>query len=90
MEKEENQQPFLEKYWKWWRDNSLVCDPLWDYVDKRNKEIEGLKDMGNNKKIIKEQNLAAKGGKYINKATALERIKAREAEEQLIKLKGKK
>ena len=37
--------------------------------------------MGINRKIIKEQNLAAKGGKYINKATALERMRRREAEE---------
>ena len=37
--------------------------------------------MGINRKIIQEQNNAAKGGKYINKATAMERMKRREAEE---------
>ena len=46
--------------------------------------------MGTNRQIIKEQNLAAKGGKYINKGEALRRIKARELEEEMMKLKGKK
>ena len=46
--------------------------------------------MGINRKIIKEQNLAAKSGKYINKATALERMKRREAEEAEQKLKARR
>lgn len=85
MSKEEKQPPFTEVNWKWYRKHTLICDPLWDYVDKRNEEIMGL-----NRKIIKEQNLAAKGGKYINKATALERMKKREAEEKEKLMKGKK
>lgn len=42
MEKQvqEKEQPeFKEINWKWWRDNTLVCDPLWDYVNKRNAQI---------------------------------------------------
>ena len=46
--------------------------------------------MGMNRKIIKEQNIAAKSGKYINKSEALIRIAKREAEEEMIKLRGKK
>ena len=46
--------------------------------------------MGINRKIIQEQNLAAKTGKYINKATALERMKRREAEEAEMKMKNKR
>lgn len=46
--------------------------------------------MGINRKIIKEQNLAAKGGKYINKATAIERMKKREEDAKIEALKGKR
>ena len=42
-----------------------------------------------NRAIIKEQNLASKSGKYINKATALQRIEARVEEEKNKLLKGK-
>lgn len=43
-----------------------------------------------NKKIIKEQNLAAKGGKYITKNEALVRIAKREEDEKLEALKGRR
>ena len=46
--------------------------------------------MPKNRDIIKEQNLAAKGGKFINKGEAIRRIAARKAEEELMKLKGKR
>jgi len=45
--------------------------------------------MGINRKIIKQQNLAAKGGKYISKGEALERIKKTEDEEKNNLLTGK-
>lgn len=45
--------------------------------------------MPKNRDIIKEQNLAAKSGKYINKGEALRRIKARKDEEAMLLLKGK-
>ena len=46
--------------------------------------------MGRNREIIKEQNLAAKGNKYINKGEALRRIEARKEEERQMLLKGKR
>ena len=46
--------------------------------------------MPKNRNIIKEQNNAAKSGKYINKGEALRRIAAKKAEEALMKLKGKR
>ena len=46
--------------------------------------------MPKNRDIIKEQNLAAKSGKFINKGEALRRIQARKEEEALMLLKGKK
>ena len=36
--------PFTEKNWRWWHENTMIHDPLWVYVDKRNKQIEGLND----------------------------------------------
>lgn len=46
--------------------------------------------MGNNRKIIKEQNLAAKSGKYISKQEAVARMLKREEDDKLKALKGKK
>ena len=46
--------------------------------------------MGKNRLIIKEQNLAAKGGKYINKGEALARMVKRIEDEKEKALKGKK
>lgn len=46
--------------------------------------------MGINRKIIKEQNLAAKGGKYINKGEAIRRMIKREEDAKLEALKGKR
>ena len=46
--------------------------------------------MAKNRKLIKEQNLAAKSGKYINLATAAERLRKRLEDDKEQKLKGKK
>ena len=43
-----------------------------------------------NKKIIKEQNIAAKSGRYISKSMALLQIAKREADAKNVALKGKK
>ena len=46
--------------------------------------------MGINRKIIKEQNLAARSGKYISKAQAIERMLKRKEDDKAKALKGKK
>ena len=46
--------------------------------------------MGINRKIIKQQNIAAKSGKYINKDEALIRLRKAEEEAKEKALKGKK
>ena len=45
--------------------------------------------MGLNRKIIKEQNEAAKSGKYITKAEAMRRFAKRDEEAKMLKLRGK-
>lgn len=81
-EKEKDKYPGFE--------HGMVRDELHWYVWMRNKQIEGLSDMGKNRDIIKEQNLAAKSGKYINKGEALRRMDKRLAEEKEKLMKGKK
>ena len=46
--------------------------------------------MAKNRKLIREQNLAAKSGKYINLAEAANRLVKRLEDEKEQKLKGKK
>ena len=55
-----------------------------------NMSNHGEVEMAKNRKLIREQNLAAKSGKYISLAEAANRLTKRLEDEKEQKLKGKK